>query len=410
MSWLPGRGTAGGGEKEGEVNFGDVTVSRQLPIELSQQIADQLAGAITSGELSSGEKLPGVRALARLLDVSGATVQKALGRLAERGLVIRNGPRGTFVASPELLERNRGGRRWVHAFLRDMVYFGEVVKGLSGELRRHGFQLAVTDVEELTAEEERREIVASLGHQDTVGLLVAPLVKAAWTGYYEELSVVGLPTVFVESDGGVDVDAVITDNVLGITLAVRHLAGLGHRDIGYVDLRPIAPLQAIRERREGFLKACAALGIDVREENLLTIGRHVEKNVSISRSETIRELRGFLSREDLPTSIACFNDMTAVELWAAADEVGLDIPQDISVVGFDNLPIAQSWAHPLTTLDGKRHQMGVLAARRLVTLIDRKGREGPRKVLVQPEMVVRASTVPPREGASAVKLRARREG
>ena len=62
------------------------------------------------------------------------------------------------------------------------------------------------------------------------------------------------------------------------------------------------------------------------------------------------------------------------------------------------------------TLEGKRHQMGVLAARRLGTLIDRKGREGPRKVLVQPEMVVRASTVPPREGASAVKLRARREG
>jgi LacI family transcriptional regulator len=179
--------------------------------------------------------------------------------------------------------------------------------------------------------------------------------------------------------------SVSVDNYRGIELAVSHLAALGHRRIAH-----IAGPQDVStgfERYRGFVTAMEANGLPV-DSDLVVTAR------AFSIEEGTRCGRLLLERAAGCTAVAAGNDMLAVGCYGALDEAGLACPEDISVVGFNDMPFIDRLRPPLTTIRFPHYQVGNEAAGALLELI--AGRGSPVTVLyLAPELIVRGSTARP---------------
>ncbi len=194
-----------------------------------------------------------------------------------------------------------------------------------------------------------------------------------------------MPLVLVDRDvPRLAVDSVLADNAQGGRLATEHLLALGHRRIGCItgpsDLTPSA------DRVTGYRSALTNAQIPV-DESIIRKGDFQFQ----SGFDAARQL---LTLPQPPTAIFACNDLTAVGAISAAVALGLRVPQDVSVVGFDDVPLASFANPPLTTIHQPSHEMGALAAE---ILLDRlQNRElPPRRKLLETRLVVRQSTAPP---------------
>jgi LacI family transcriptional regulator len=111
-------------------------------------------------------------------------------------------------------------------------------------------------------------------------------------------------------------------------------------------------------------------------------------------------MRELMELEERPTVVACFNDLVAIGALNAARSLGLDVPHDVSITGWDDLPIAAWEICRLTTVRQAMNEMARTAARLLVERIEGRAPEEPRRVLFEPELVLRATLRPPAEASS----------
>lgn len=172
------------------------------------------------------------------------------------------------------------------------------------------------------------------------------------------------------------------DNSGGVRQAVDYLVRLGHRRIGHIagDLG----LLDGQERLSSFRKALAAHGLPVREE-WIREGRFTEAGGSKAGAE-------LLAQEQLPSAVFCANDDSALGLIRAAWEAGLRVPEDLSIVGFDNSPVSAAVAPSITTVGQPLEQIGSAAMRAVVSYIETQ-RE-PESKTFETELLVRKSTAP----------------
>ncbi len=176
--------------------------------------------------------------------------------------------------------------------------------------------------------------------------------------------------------------SVSVDNESGIRMAVAHLAALGHRRIAHI--AGPQDLSTGLNRYRGFVTAMAASGLPVDPELVVFA-------TAFSVEEGLRCSRALLATPGQCTAIAAGNDMLAVGSYAALDETGLSCPEDISVVGFNDMPFIDRLRPPLTTIRFPHYQVGTEAAHLLLERIAEHG--GPVKILyLAPELVVRGST------------------
>ena len=185
---------------------------------------------------------------------------------------------------------------------------------------------------------------------------------------------------------GVNVEVVMSDNVAGAEAAVRHLHGLGHRRIatitGMLESRPGI------DRLRGYRAAAQALGLGYRDEYVVYGDFYAESG----REHTAR----LLALPERPTAIFAAADMMAIGAIRAVAEAGLRVPEDVSVVGFDDIQLATHINPPLPTLRQDKLGLGAAAADALVARIAHdEGRPPLRQLPV--ELVVRGSTAPPAE-------------
>jgi LacI family transcriptional regulator len=177
-----------------------------------------------------------------------------------------------------------------------------------------------------------------------------------------------------------------SQNYEGAVAATRHLIELGHRRIGFLAGRP--DLESARRREAGYRDALVAAGIAF-DPQLVAVGGFTEES-------SARPARGLLSRADRPTAVFAANDLSAIQVIRTAGELGLCVPADLSVVGFDNIPESALTDPPLTTVDQSIQLLGEEAVRILIELIERPGGNGaPAHVTLPTELVVRRSTAPP---------------
>jgi LacI family transcriptional regulator len=193
-----------------------------------------------------------------------------------------------------------------------------------------------------------------------------------------------VPIVAVDPHTGrADLPTVEADSRGGAYEVTSYLISLGHRRIGFVAGRP--DLKSSRLRDAGYQEALASAGIAY-DPGLMRVGFH--------ESDTARRAaQELLMQRDRPTAVFAANDLSAMAIIEVAQGLGLDVPADLSVAGFDDVPEASRLALPLTTVRQPMQSIGQTAARMLTTLMDGEALQSTH-VLLPTKLVPRATTAP----------------
>jgi len=196
------------------------------------------------------------------------------------------------------------------------------------------------------------------------------------------------------NDAGLELDSVRVDNGLGAKLALEHLLALGHRRIAFVS-GPISSANR-RDRLEGYRATLRAAGItpETRLEwtENATASDEEEIVTEIGRAAAVSLLR----RPEPPTAFFAVNDMTAVGVYAGCRELGLSIPHDISVVGFDDIHLCRIMNPPLTTVRQPLESLMQSAVDLLIARMEREKGGARQHLTLTPQLIVRESTGPAR--------------
>ena len=255
-------------------------------------------------------------------------------------------------------------------------FSAELLKGAADAIRGSGFELVVYSAGGRVGDHvgwERRYLSRLSGTLVDGAVLVTPTVVDV---HY------GAPIVAVDPHTGpTDLPTIDSDNLTGARLATEHLLSLGHTRIAMLTGRP--DLQSSRLREEGFRQAMAAAGVPV-DESLVDAGDY---DAEISAASAHRLLR----RPDRPTALFAGNDISAIATVTTAAELGLRVPDDLSVVGFDDVPESVLCAPPLTTVHQPIRELGQCAIDMLIRLIRGETAE-PAHLTLATNLVVRQST------------------
>ena len=253
----------------------------------------------------------------------------------------------------------------------------ELLKGASAAIADTHYELLAYSGGARGAEVgwERRSLSRLSGTLIDGAIIVTPTVVETKQGFHvvavdPHTGPSGLPTVD-------------SDNFAGAMLATNYLVGLGHRRIGFLGGRP--DLESARLREAGFRQAMADAGVPV-DEALVRVGGY--------KSETAKgPAHELLQHAQRPTAVFAANDLSAIATMEVARSLGLVVPDDLSVIGFDNVPESALASPPLTTVNQPLQRMGAEALRLLVDLID--GVEREIHIRLPTELVERASCAAP---------------
>lgn len=196
-----------------------------------------------------------------------------------------------------------------------------------------------------------------------------------------------IPLVVIdEYYDNINLDYILTDNLCGGYMATEYLIQHGHRKIGFSG--DIHQASSFYDRYYGFLKAMGDYSLQVDSPYGL-IGKGLQKYINKDISPVVNELK---SLQEFPTAFFCCNDPEALALYKAFEIMGLRVPEDISVIGFDNTDAAGNVSPELTTMNVKKELMGIIAARRLVEKMQDKPCI-PQKILIPTTLVERQSVM-----------------
>jgi LacI family transcriptional regulator len=221
---------------------------------------------------------------------------------------------------------------------------------------------------------ERRSLSRLAGTLIDGAIVITPTVLMPTTS---------IPVVAIDPHTGPGGPSTIdSDNVAGARVATRHLIELGHRRIAHI--RGRSDLASAELREAGYRESLAAAGIPF-DPALIRDGGY-------QAALTAEAAGDLLTSPDRPTAVFAANDMSALGVLKVARELGLRVPEDLSVIGFDDVPEAANSTPPLTTMAQPLHDLGAQALEMLVDLLN--GREVPSHVQLPAELVIRASTGP----------------
>ncbi|MFI9648126.1 LacI family DNA-binding transcriptional regulator [Streptomyces sp. NPDC052040] len=333
----------------------------------------------------------GIKDVARAAGVSVGTVSNVINRPASvaaetRARVQSVIERLGYVRSESARQLRAGRSRIVGLLVLDMgnPFFVDVARGAERAVRQAGLGVMVCNSAQDPAEEA--EYLSLFAEQRVRGVLLSP--ADATGGTIEAFRRHGIPFVLVDrvADGTTEC-SVSVDDVAGGALAVRHLLDAGHRSLAFVSGPP--GLTQVRDRRIGALNALAEAGLGPGALRELPTGR---LDVAAGRDAGAR----LLGLADRPTAVFCANDLLALGVLQALYAAGVKVPEDLALVGYDDIEFAAAAAVPLTSVRQPAATLGALAARLLLEETGTgpdAGQHEHRRIVLQPELVVRRSSL-----------------
>lgn len=273
-------------------------------------------------------------------------------------------------------------------------YFADVIVGAQEEANEQGYNLMVSSSEGRRVTEGRA--VDLFVAKDVDGLIINPLLDSeADLSHLFDLKRRNIPFVLLERVRGLQANLVDVDNTSAARDAALHLLGLGHERIVHF-AGPAYSMHA-EERMEGFRQAFFESQLVFSEDLVVPAGARLEDGYRSGRTY-------FGARAEVagrPTAAMCYNDLVAIGLLRALREQGLRVPEDISVIGFDDINLCDFAPVPLTTMDVPKREMGRKAVELLLRQIETADGHAPEQVNLQAELVLRASTAPVSQEVSA---------
>jgi DNA-binding LacI/PurR family transcriptional regulator len=265
-------------------------------------------------------------------------------------------------------------------------FIAAVVQGIEATAQDHGYTVILCN----SGAVPEREIAAveTLRSKRVDGVIVTSSRVGAL--YLDHLERFGVPIVLINNhneESGRYTFTVTVDNQHGGRLVTQHLIDLGHRRIAYVTAP--ADHSSDADRMTGYQQALSEAGLESDPSWIVPGNGRADGG-----ERALETLRGL---DVLPSAVFCYNDMTAVGLVTAARQVGLSVPQDLAVVGFDDIPFATYCHPPLTTIAQPKIEMGQLAMEMALSLMsigdESTDEEELSNIVVQGKLIVRASTV-----------------
>jgi len=184
------------------------------------------------------------------------------------------------------------------------------------------------------------------------------------------------------------------DNAKGACLAMDHLVKLGHKEIAFFKGHPGSADTTYRWN--GLCRAAEEMGIQIHPEMTLQLQKGASVPGPSVPEEGYENAQKLLANGRRFTALVAFNDISAIGAMRAFRDAGLRVPEDVSVVGFDDIQGAAYLTPRLTTVRQPLRRMGEIAAERLLTKISNVSKNGAQQVSVAPELVIRESTCEPR--------------
>lgn len=261
-------------------------------------------------------------------------------------------------------------------------FLGDVVKGVEEVANKVNFSVFLSTSN--NDPDQEMAIIETFHRRRVDGILVAS--SRISSNYKERLDQIRVPTVLINSHADSQYQLlhwVAVDERHGAQLAVEHLLELGHRSIGYLGTNN--RLNSNRERLKGYQEALAAAGVASRDDRVVIASDAdaLYEDVAIGQRMASRLLAAEV------TAIFCYNDMLAIGALLACRERGISVPQEISVVGFDDIKMTDYVMPPLTTIHQPKVLLGRLAMEMVLDLLNARPVQNH---LLTPTLKVRAST------------------
>lgn len=272
----------------------------------------------------------------------------------------------------------------------EIPFFASVAYSIERAAAEHGYNIILCN-SEWQQEKESMHLQGLLARRvDGLICISAGMNAAEIAPFIDE----GVPVVMFERQmPGIGLDAVGIDNAKGAYRATRHLLSLGHQRIAVVTGKSISTVSDRRLR--GYQQALEETGIDYKKDYVF-FGDYLPESGSLA-------IEHFLSLSERPTAIFAFNDLMALGALQALFRLGIVVPDEMAVVGFDGIVVSQFTSPALTTVKQPLTKMGQTAVSLLMDRIRGQGPEQAQYIELEPELIIRASSAPQDDSKAATK-------
>ncbi|MBM7585422.1 GntR family transcriptional regulator of arabinose operon [Bacillus pakistanensis] len=357
-------------------------------------VKKSIKSKILDGTYEPHEKIASESEMMRQFNVSRHTVRLAIGELVSEGWLYRSQGAGTFCADRNEQQRKEVGSRKniaiVTTYISDYI-FPSIIRGAEASLSEQGYQVTLFNTN--NDHDKEREYLEKIITQGFDGAIIEP-TQSAYTNpninYYLNLERLNIPYIMINAYyDALEPVRVVVDDERGAFLQTEHLIERGHREI--LGFFKTDDMQGTL-RMKGYLKAHRKYNVPINPKHM------VSYNTFEKHDKPIEELKSFLTQPgQRPTAIVCYNDELAMKLLDVIRENNLRVPEDISIIGFDNSILAEMSEVKLTTIEHPKSDLGKTAGKLILSLIKprqmtKDASQEVKSVIYSPELVLRSST------------------
>ncbi|NLN64152.1 MAG: GntR family transcriptional regulator [Clostridiaceae bacterium] len=347
------------------------------------KLKEYLKQEILMGRIKPGEQIPSENALAEKFSISRHTVRKAISILVNSGYLHSEHGRGTYCTDRSIKRNNSRNIGVITTYISEYI-FPKVIQGIDSVLSKNGYSIILKSTNNDIANEYL--CLEDMLEKNIEGLIIEPTKSAVYSRnleLYKALDNHNIPYVFIHGyyQTMEDKPHVILDDSAGMYAAVQYLRQLGHTNIA--GIFKVDDMQGLK-RHKGYVRALAESGCPYNPDNVVWF--HTEDK----EIKPLNEIKRFIRSGSGISAVACYNDEIAFRLFQMVESMGLKVPDNISITGFDNSYLSENCAVKLTSVTHPKEKLGEAAAELLLNILKNNNWQTNSGVIV-PELAVKES-------------------
>lgn len=349
-------------------------------------VKDEIKSWLITDKFLPHEKLPTETKLMEKFNVSRHTIRRAIGDLEVENYLYRIQGGGIYVVNWRNKQLNQKAKTIavLTTHIADYI-FPSIIVGIEKVLSEHSFSLLLASTHNDISLE--RKSLENLLSQPIEGIIAEP-TKSSYPsqniGFYKNLKENNIPCIMINSTyQDLDFPILVIDDFKGGYMAAEHLISLGHRNI--LGIFKTDDQQGVN-RMNGFISAYQ------KNPSLSLPGQFITYQTNEEKKELPERIKTNLTSASRPSGVICYNDQIAFLVISIANELGLNVPDDLSVIGYDDSPITNMLDINLTTIKHPKEQMGTDAGNMILKLIEAPGNRKIESIFYHPELIIRGST------------------
>ncbi|WP_312148512.1 MULTISPECIES: GntR family transcriptional regulator [Paenibacillus] len=347
-----------------------------------QVIIEDIKSKILSGDYNVGEQIPTESALQSLYEVSRQTVRKAILELSNEGFLRSEKGSGTYVSNQYRTKTGGSSHKKtigvITTYISDYI-FPSIIRGIESRMNEDNYSLLLASTNNDVAQEKKAlEMMLSYGVD---GLIIEPTKSNLYNpniAYYLSFKEQDIPLIMINAFyEEIELPFLCLDDVQSSYLATKELISKGHSQIGLI--AKMDDLQG-KYRMKGYIKALEEAKLRFYPEQIFSFNTETKQTLATNLKDFLNKNRDTLS------AIVCYNDEVGLEVVNACRQLGISIPEELSIIGQDNSYIAQNANIKLTTLTHPQETMGRDAADWVIKKLQGK-KDLPNNTYYQPVLI-----------------------